>query len=77
MKILIQYKPSVIRLKGDKETEAVANYMYHKHNIDIFEAFGDVNEMRSFVCNFLIKYHANARLVAHKGIPFYYVHFGN
>ena len=29
MKILIEYNPNIIRLKGDKEQEAFANYMIY------------------------------------------------
>lgn len=64
MKILIKYSPNVIRLTGDKETDAVANYMYNKHNIVFID--------RTFACNFLIKYNADVSLHEYNGIKFFY-----
>ena len=64
MRILIKYSPNVIRLKGDKETEAFANYMYNKHGIKVID--------RYFACNFLIKYNADAVLMKYKDSIFYY-----
>ena len=67
MKILIKYSPEVIRLQGDKEIEAVTNYMYNKHGIK--------SVSRNFAYNFLIKYNAEATLHEHKGIKFFYPKF--
>ena len=64
MKVLIEYSPNVIRLKGDKERDAFANYMYNKHGIKVID--------RYFACNFLIKYNAVAKLHEYNGIKFYY-----
>ena len=67
MKILIKYSPEVIRLQGDKESEAVTNYMYNKHGIK--------SVSRNFAYNFLIKYNAEATLHEYKGIKFFYPKF--
>lgn len=67
MKILIKYSPEVIRLQGDKEIEAVTNYMYNKHGIK--------SVSRNFAYNFLIKYNAEATLHEYKGIKFFYPKF--
>ena len=67
MKILIKYSPKVIRLRGDKEIEAVTNYMYNKHGI--------TSVSRNFAYNFLIKYNAEATLHEYKGIKFFYPKF--
>lgn len=67
MKVLIVYKPSVIRLRGDKEREAVANYMYNR--------YGKVIIDRTFAANMLCKYHGEAVLHEHNGIKFYYPKF--
>ena len=64
MRILIKYSPNVIRLKGDKERDAFANYMYNKHGIKVID--------RYFACNFLIKYNADAVLMKYKDSIFYY-----
>lgn len=64
MKILIVYSPHVIRLKGDKEREAVANYMYNKHGV--------VRIDRTFACNFLMKYDADVALFEIHGVKFFY-----
>ena len=64
MRILIKYSPNVIRLKGDKERDAFANYMYNKHGIKVID--------RYFACNFLIKYNADAVLMKYKASIFYY-----
>lgn len=67
MKILIKYSPEVIRLRGDKEIEAVTNYMYNK--------YGTTSVSRNFAYNFLIKYNAEATLHEYKGIKFFYPKF--
>lgn len=64
MKILIKYSSEVIRLKGDKEVDAVTNYMYNKYGI--------TEVSRNFACNFLIKYNADATLHEYRGIKFFY-----
>ena len=64
MKVLIKYSPNVIRLQGDEEKEAFANYMYNRHGIIVID--------RYFACNFLIKYNAVAKLHEYNGIKFYY-----
>ena len=50
MKILIKYSPEVIRLQGDKEIEAVTNYMYNKNC--------KKNVKTNFAYNCLKKYNA-------------------
>lgn len=67
MKILIKYSPEVIRLRGDKEIEAVTNYMYNKYGI--------TSVSKNFAYNFLIKYNAEATLHEYKGIKFFYPKF--
>ena len=67
MKILIKYSPEVIRLREDKEIEAVTNYMYNKYGIK--------KKKKNFACNFLIKYNAEATLHEYKGIKFFYPKF--
>lgn len=64
MKIYIEYNPSVIRLKGDKEVEAVANYMYNRYGVITLD--------RYFACNFLMKYKADAKLFKYKDKIFFY-----
>lgn len=64
MKVLIKYSPNVIRLRGDMEREAVANYMYNKHGVIFID--------RTFACNFLMKYNADVVLYKYNSIEFYY-----
>lgn len=64
MKVLIKYSPNVIRLKGDRERDAVANYMYNKHGVTLID--------RTFACNFLMKYNADVILYKYNNIKFYY-----
>ena len=64
MKILIKYSPEVIRLQGDKEIEAVTNYMYNKYGCKIID--------NNFACNFLNKYNGTAILHEINGVKFLY-----
>ena len=64
MKILIKYSPEVIKLRGDKEADAVANYIYNKYGCKIID--------NSFACNFLNKYNGTAILHEINGIKFFY-----
>ena len=64
MKIFIKYSPEVIRLQGDKEVDAVTNYMYNKYGIT------DVS--RNFACNFLNKYNGTAILHEINEVKFFY-----
>lgn len=64
MKILIEYNPNIIRLKGDKEQEAFANYMYNRYGIKVIDS--------TFACNFFVKYHCEAKLFEYKNIKFFY-----
>lgn len=67
MSVLFKYSPNIIRLKGDKETEAFANYMYNRHGIKVIDS--------TFACNFFVKYHCEARLFKYGDIKFFYPHF--
>lgn len=71
MRILFSVSKSVIYLKGDKEFEAVANYMWQRHHVDILEKYG-IMDARNFSCNFLMKYNAEAVLSECNGVMFYY-----
>jgi len=74
MNILIKVSPSVIYLKGDKEVEAVTNYMWNKHHVDISIKY-DSTKLRNFACNFLMKYNADVVLYKLNDTMFYYVKF--
>ena len=71
MKILARVRTSTIYLKGDKEVEAVANYMWNKHHVYIYDGKSP-EEVVNFACNFLMKYHADAVLHEYNGIKFFY-----
>ena len=64
MKILIEYNPNIIRLKGDKEQEAFANYMYNRHGIKVIDS--------TFACNFFVKYYCEVKLFECNNIKFFY-----
>ena len=64
MKILIEYNPNIIRLKGDKEQEAFANCMYNRYGINVLNT--------TFACNFFVKYHCKAKLFQYNNIKFFY-----
>lgn len=71
MEILAKVRTSTIYLKGDKEVEAVANYMWNKHHVYIYDD-KTPTEVATFACNFLMKYHADAVLMEYNGSLFYY-----
>ena len=71
MEILAKVRTSTIYLKGDKEVEDVANYMWNKHHVYIYDDKSP-EEVVNFACNFLMKYHADAKLHEYNGIKFYY-----
>lgn len=71
MEILAKVRTSTIYLKGDKEVEAVANYMWNKHHVYIYDGKSPT-EVVNFACNFLMKYHADAVLMKHNDSIFYY-----
>ena len=62
MEILAKVRTSTIYLKGDKEVEAVANYMWNKHHVYIYND-KTPTQVVNFACNFLMKYHADAVLM--------------
>ena len=64
MKILIEYNPNIIRLKGDKEQEAFTNYMYNRYGIKVINS--------TFACNFFVKYHCEVKLFECNNIKFLY-----
>ena len=53
MEILAKVSTSTIYLKGDKEVEAVANYMWNKHHVYIYDGKSP-EEVVNFACNFLM-----------------------
>lgn len=67
-KVLVVYNPSIIHLTGDKEYEAVANYLWNRHHTMI----SDIETARAFAINFMIKYNADAVLHIYQGKRFYY-----
>ena len=71
MKILAKVRTSTIYLKGDKEVEAVANYMWNKHHVYIYDDKSP-EEVVNFACNFIMKYPAGAELHGCKGLKFSY-----
>lgn len=72
MRILVKFNPQVIHLTGDKEVEAVANYMFSKHGVNIYQEWYD---WKNRAMDFIAKYHVKAKLVQHNGITFYYTVF--
>lgn len=71
---LIKYRQEVIHLTGDREFEAVYNYMMLRHGVDITEGYS-VLEYKGFACNFMMKYHAEPVVAEYKGIIFLYPKF--
>ena len=72
MKVLIELSPSRTYLKGDKEVEAVRNYIYNKYSILL--PMPDM-ELRNYACNFMRKYHAKAVIAKTDNKLFYYPKF--
>ena len=69
MKVLIELSPSRIYLKGDKEVEAIQNYIYFRYNKIL--PISDI-ELRNYACNFMRKYHAEAVIAKIGNILFYF-----
>lgn len=72
MKVLIELSPSRIYLKGDKEIEAIQNYLYIKYSKLL--PMSDI-ELRNYACNFMRKYHAKAVIAKIDNKLFYYPKF--
>ena len=72
MKVLIELSPSRIYLKGDKEVEAIQNYIYNKYSKLL--PISDM-ELRNYACNFMKKYHAKAVIAKIDNKLFYYPKF--
>ena len=72
MKVLIKLSPSRIYLKGDKEIEAIQNYIYNKYSKLL--SMSDM-ELRNYACNFMRKYHAKAVIAKIDNKLFYYPKF--
>ena len=72
MAILIELSPSRIYLKGDKEVEAIQNYIYNKYNRLL--PMSNM-ELRNYACNFMRKYHAKAIITKTDNKLFYYPKF--
>ena len=72
MRILIELSQSRIYLKGDKEVEAIQNYIYNKYNKLL--SMQDM-ELRNYACNFMRKYHAEAVIAKIGNRLFYYPKF--
>ena len=72
MKVLIKLSPSRIYLKGDKEVEAIQNYIYSRYNKLL--PMSNI-ELRNYACNFMIKYHAEAVIAKTDNKLFYYPKF--
>ena len=72
MKVLIELSPSRIYLKGDKEVEAIQNYIYNKYSKLL--PMPDTN-LRNYACNFMRKYHAKAVIAKTNNKLFYYPKF--
>ena len=71
MEVLIEFKPQIIHLTGDKEFEAVSNYMWYKHHRNLILE-EDKYHARCFAINFMNKYNAEAKLHKYKDKIFYY-----
>ena len=72
MKVLIELSPSRIYLKGDKEIEAIQNYIYFRYNKILL--MPDM-ELRNYACNFMRKYYAKAVVAKTDNKLFYYPKF--
>ena len=72
MKVLIKLSPSKIYLKGDKEVEAIQNYIYNKYSKLL--SMSNI-ELRNYACNFMRKYHAKAVIAKIDNKLFYYPKF--
>ena len=72
MKVLIELSPSRIYLKGDKEMEAIQNYIYNKYSKLLL--MSDM-ELRNYACNFMRKYHAKEKKTKIDNKLFYYPKF--
>ena len=72
MKVLIKLSPSRIYLKGDKEVEAIQNYLYIKYGKLL--SMSDM-ELRNYACNFMKKYHTEAVITKIGNKLFYYPKF--
>lgn len=71
---LLTYSQGVIYLKGDREYEAVFNYMMLRHGVDITEGYTPLMT-KGFACNFMMKYHAEPVVAEYKGKLFLYPKF--
>ena len=72
MKILIELSQSRIYIKGDKEVEAIQNYIYNKYSKLL--SMSDM-ELKNYACNFMRKYHAKAVIAKTDNKLFYYPKF--
>ena len=72
MKVLIELSHSIVYLKGDKEVEAVQNYIYNKYSKLL--PMSDM-ELRNYACNFMRKYHAKAVIAKTDNKLFHYPKF--
>ena len=72
MKVLTKLSRSRSYLKGDKEMEAIQNYIYNKYSRLL--SMSDM-ELRNYACNFMRKYHAKAVIAKIDNKLFYYPKF--
>lgn len=71
MEVLTEFNLSVIHLTGDKEEEAFANYMWHKHHVNIYTN-KNIYDPKGLAIWFMNKYNADAKLHEYQGKTFYY-----
>lgn len=66
-RILYPFSPQVIRRRGDLEIEAVANYMWAKHRVDIHREWSKepwpYHPLKGRAMSFLAKYNAKVTIV--------------
>lgn len=76
MDILYEYSPNKIYLTGDREYQAVSNYMWNRYHKDISEHGDGYMAARGFACRFMTKYNAKPVIASYKGKLFLYPLFG-
>ena len=73
---LLPFSQGVLYLTGDREFEAVFNYIMLTHGVDITEDYC-LNTARGFACNFMEKYKAKPVIAEFEGKIFLYPKFNN
>lgn len=68
---VIPYSPAVIYLTGDRNREAIYNYMMLRHHIDV----DDMDYPEGFVSSFLRNYNFKPVIAELRGVKFLYPDF--